>query len=113
MSESQRAADSGQEAETRHLLYCLIEECSEVQKVCAKALRFGLDDTYRANNGIEPPITPRQELRHELNDFSGVLTLLQQAEVLPPVDGFDDAERAEKILKVMRMMEYAREQGML
>jgi hypothetical protein len=106
-------AEGRDSAEVRHLLHVLIEECSEVQKVCTKALRFGLDDTYRADNGIEPQITPRQELRHELNDLGGTLNLMQLHEVIPPVDGFDDAERADKVLRILSMMDYAKERGML
>ena len=30
--------------EVEHLLTCLMEECAEIQKSTAKAMRFGLDE---------------------------------------------------------------------
>ncbi|MCL2465032.1 MAG: hypothetical protein FWF28_08195 [Micrococcales bacterium] len=41
-----------------HLMVCLMEECAEVQKAAAKALRFGLtdrnvDDLYREYVDVE------------------------------------------------------------
>lgn len=100
----------------QHLLFVLIEECSEVQKACTKALRFGLDDTYRANNERGLPkwdLTPRQEIRHELNDVRGTVALLRHYGVLPELDPTDDAEESQKITKVESLMEYAKEQGTL
>lgn len=90
-----------------HLLVCLMEECAEIQYAAAKALRFGLDDTFR------PDLTPRQELRAELADLVGVVTLLRQHGALPPID-MDDARGADaKIEKLRKMMDYARTQGTL
>ncbi len=102
--------------EQEHLLVCLMEECSEVQKACAKALRFGLDDTYRADHEMNLPkwdLTPRQEIRHELNDLSGVVALLRHHGVLSNLTVEDGSEETAKIKKVEKLMDYAREQGTL
>lgn len=99
-----------------HLLVCLMEECSEVQKACAKALRFGLDDTYRADNELGLPkwdLTPRQEIRHELNDLIGVVSLLRHHGVLPEPDHGDSIEESAKITKVEKLMDYAVKAGSL
>lgn len=96
---------------TEHLLVCLMEEASEIQKACAKALRFGLDDTYRPDNGLDLPewtLTPRQELQHELNDLRGVVALLRNRAVLPELTAHDDEEESAKVAKVERLMGYAR-----
>lgn len=101
---------------TEHLLVCLMEEASEVQKACAKALRFGLDDTYRADNEMELPkwdMTPREEIQHELNDMRGVVALLRHEKVLPELSPQDDVEESAKIAKVEKMMEYAIHEGTL
>lgn len=102
--------------EAEHLLVCLMEEASEVQKACAKALRFGLDDTYRADNELNLPewsLTPRQELQHELNDMRGVVALLRHYDILPELTSADDGEKSAKVQKVQRLMEYARAEGAL
>lgn len=103
--------------EQEHLLVCLMEECSEVQKACAKALRFGLDDTYRSDHEMNLPkwdLTPRQEVRHELNDLNGVVALLRNHGVLPTeLEHSDDLEETAKVQKVEKLMDYAREQGTL
>lgn len=102
--------------ETEHLLTCLMEEAAEVQKACAKALRFGLDDTYRADNEMNLPkwdMTPREEIVYELSDMSGVTILLMEKGVLPQFMP-SDIERAQaKKAKIIKMMEYARKEGTL
>lgn len=102
--------------ESEHLIVCLMEEASEVQKGCAKALRFGLDDTYRADNELGLPkwdMTPRQEIQHELNDMRGTVALLRQRGILPELTPKDDEEETAKIAKIERLMEYARSEGSL
>lgn len=98
-----------------HLLTCLIEEASEVQKAAAKALRFGLDDAW-ADNDLELPkwdFTPRQEINYELNDLAAAILLLREHGVLPAVCEKDWEQMEAKKAKILKMMEYARDAGTL
>lgn len=101
--------------ETEQLLTVLIEECSEVQKACTKALRFGLDDTWPGpESGLpEWKLTPRQEIHHELNDIRGILTILRSYEILPEVSYEDDVEEDAKVAKVLKMLRYSENAGTL
>lgn len=103
--------------EQEHLLVCLMEEAAEVQQACAKALRFGLDDTYRKDTAPDGApawtMTPREEIRHELNDMLGVQMLLHAAGVILSPGSADYEAAHRKRAKVLRMMEYARSQGTL
>lgn len=101
--------------EEAHLLVCLNEESAEIQKAVDKALRFGLDDTYRANNELGLPkwdMTPRQEIIHELNDLWAITGLLSEIGVLP-LHWLDNESVHKKRDKVIRLMGYARAQGTL
>lgn len=54
-----------------HLLVILAEECGEVIKEVAKALRFGLDDHKPGEKE-----TNRENIELELNDMLGVVNML-------------------------------------
>jgi NTP pyrophosphatase (non-canonical NTP hydrolase) len=97
--------------EIEHLLICLIEECSEVQKACTKALRFGLNDTWHPSLNLpEWKLTPAEEIEHELNDVAGVVSLLNAHGVVLQGDkAMVDAKKA----KVLKMLEYSRDKGTL
>lgn len=102
--------------EPEYLLNKLIEECAEVIKACTKALAFGLDDTWAGpESGLpEWKLTPRQEIRHELNDVDGVKALLRHRGILPPELTYeDDLEVTAKIKKVEDLMPYSRKAGTL
>jgi len=83
-----------------HLLTVLIEECSEVQKIACKALRFGLDDANPASK-----ITNLDDLTHEINDLLAVIKLLKIPEIAE--------KQARKHAKVAYWLEYSKERGRL
>ncbi len=66
---------------TDYLLISLIEEAGELQKECAKALRFGLDKyDPRQHCGS----TNREKISHEFDDLLGTHRALQKNGVLRP-----------------------------
>lgn len=85
---------------TDHLLTILIEECSEVQKVACKALRFGLDDTNPATKNSN-----RAELAHEINDLLAIIREIGFIESLE--------DQAKKMAKVNYWLEYSKTRGRL
>lgn len=97
----------------RQLLTVLIEECSEVIKGCTKALRFGLDDVHEDQTLPKWDLTPREEIRHELNDICGAVYMLRKHNVLPPYNGDDFAESQHKMRKIHTMLEYSHTHGEL
>jgi len=54
-----------------HLLTILGEECSELQQVCSKTLRFGLQDDYTG-------ISKREWLELEYNDILAMVDMLKE-----------------------------------
>lgn len=92
--------------ETEHLLTVLIEECAEIQYAAAKALRFGLDDTFRG----EDAMTPRQEIQFELDDLEGVAQLMGEAGI---IGNKSQANANAKKMKVREMLAYSESQGRL
>lgn len=103
----------------QHLLVCLAEECSEVQKEVMKILRFGMikkDDTpHKTLAGREVP--PNHEsLKREIIDMFAILELLEDNgtldfERLSTGEG-DEMLQAKKT-KVEKYMKYAHELGQL
>lgn len=100
----------------QHLLVCLAEECSEVQKLIMKMLRFGVikegDDPHVTLKGreVEPNHTLLQE---ELIDLGTIIDMLQDEGFLSwsekEVDSLVEAKRE----KVEKYMEYAHSLGQL
>lgn len=91
---------------TEHLLTCLIEECSEVQKEATKALRFGLNDSWKGKN------TPVENLVLELYDILGVINMLEKEGIIPHIY-FDSEKVEEKRRRILHYMEYAITTGAL
>ena len=92
-----------------HLLVCLAEEGAEVSQICAKALRFGLDEVNVMN-----PKGPsnRERIVAELNDLMAVAKLCAAAGILP-ANWQDLASQENKIDKVRFFMDHARREGAL
>ena len=62
-----------------HLLTILSEECVEIAKETAKALRFGLDDKYSKDPKGR---TNRERIVDELNDLAGVVRMMSDYSIL-------------------------------
>ena len=60
--------------EIEYLLTCLSEECAEIQQLCAKAQRFGLD-SYHPDDPEERKNVLKLKL--EINDLFGVIKHLE------------------------------------
>ena len=91
-----------------HLLSCLAEECAEIAQEVSKALRFGLDNVYP-----EGSRTVRAKITSEFYDLVGVIDVLEDNGILQINAAAQSAARAAKRAKLMRFLEYAREQGAL
>jgi hypothetical protein len=88
-----------------HLLVVLMEECAEVQKECAKALRFGLEDRRDKNSP-----TNREKIQSELDDLIGTFHLLRKNSIL---EESCTTKQQQKMDKVIHHMDIARESGVL
>ncbi len=92
-----------------HLLVILMEECAEVQKECAKALRFGLDDFYEPAG----PETNRESIVREFDDLVATMDLLRHEEILP-FENEDNLRRQDaKVAKIEKYLKYSAEKGLL
>ena len=92
---------------TEHLLTCLIEECAEIQKAAAKALRFGLDD--HAPGGVT--VTNSESIAGECTDLLAIMEMLESEGIIPP---FKTPQAIQmKKDKVTKYMGYAKERGTL
>ena len=94
--------------ETDILLIQLMEEAAEVQKVCSKALRFGLEE-------VEPDkpmqLNNAERISRELADFLAVAKMLLAKEKIP---GYHNMQSmVDKTEKVKAFMEYSRKVGRL
>ena len=94
---------------TEHLLTCLMEECAEIQKATAKALRFGLDDHAPNSNS-----TNAEDIASEVNDLIAIIEMLREENIIQNV-AQDDVNLAiiAKKEKVRKYMDYAKERGTL
>ena len=90
---------------TEHLLACLIEECAEIQKEAAKALRFGLDD----HHPDDPSVTNAENIARECADMIAVYEMLRDEGLIPALN-IESLKQMKKD-KVHKYMEYARERG--
>lgn len=59
---------------TDYLLLCLAEECAEIQKICTKSLRFGLD-SHDPNDPDK--IMNIDKLKTEINDVLAVTRIFE------------------------------------
>ena len=91
-----------------HLLTCVLEECSEVQKAVTKALRFGLEDGYPGSS-----LTNRCDLERELSDLLAVVDMCIEAGLISYDKVFDRSNWVNKQRKVRHYMEYAKDIGRL
>jgi len=89
-----------------HLLVILAEECSEVAKEAAKALRFGLSDK---EPGQEK--TNREKIATEFNDLFAVMHMLVDDGLIPEGGMLSiDAIEAKK-QKVEKYLKYSKSVG--
>lgn len=92
-----------------HILTCISEECSEVQKEISKALRFGIDDINPETN-----IANRVAIARELNDLIAVVEMAVEFFELLDADIIENRFAKEtKKSKVHHYMGYARITGAL
>ena len=89
---------------TEHLLTCLIEECAEIQKAAAKALRFGLDDHAPGDTA-----TNAEDIADELLDLAAVMEMLEQEGIIPKPGAGKSTQRKKD--KVEKYIKYARGRG--
>ena len=92
---------------TEHLLTCLMEECAEIQKAAAKALRFGLDDHHPDTPGV----TNADEIAREYIDLLAIIEMLREESIIPMLAS-PQMVQAKKD-KVLKYMAYARARGVL
>ena len=94
-----------------HLLICLAEECSEVQKEISKILRFGIEDapfeSPRSGKDLKPN---RERLQNELTDVFAIIEMLDKEGIHTKLD-----RRAieAKITKVEYYIQYAKDKGLV
>ena len=91
-----------------YLLTCFTEECSEIQKECTKALRFGLDDNWKERG------KQRDRISHEFVDLLAVYEALVDAGLLETYSTEELITMIQaKKERLNKYMEYARERGTL
>lgn len=95
--------------EEQYLLLVLEEECSEVAKVCSKAIRFGIGHT-----NPELQKTNYTLLLEEYCDLLAAFQMLVDDGIVKPPDFTETNQRVSaKKTKVRKMMEYSRSLGRL
>jgi len=91
-----------------YLLACLVEECSEVQKAAASAMRFGLDD-----KGISEATAVKRLSRGCADLLAAVQTLSDERIIPLPRSRTLGASIEKSKAHILDSMEYARERGTL
>jgi hypothetical protein len=92
---------------TEHLLTCLMEECAEIQKEAAKALRFGLDD----HAPDAPTVSNADGIARECIDLIAVIEMLEERNIIPTLDAPEQYQKKKD--KVEKYMKYAMGRGTL
>jgi hypothetical protein len=82
-----------------------MEECAEIQKVAAKALRFGLDDHAPG----EPEVTNSKSIANECVDLFAIIEMLEEIEVIPQLMKSELIQQKKD--KVLKYIKYAEEKG--
>lgn len=90
-----------------HLLVILAEECNELAKESAKALRFGLNNGEPGKN-----ITNRERITIEFNDLFSVVKMCVDEGILN-LDIIDIEQIDDKRIKVEKYLEYSKNIGKL
>jgi len=86
-----------------------MEECAEIQKAAAKALRFGLDD--HTPNSVS---TNAEDIATEIIDLVAVIAMLKEENIIPSICDNDSKIAIEqKKEKVKKYMDYAKGRGTL
>lgn len=90
-----------------YLLTLLAEECAEVQKLCTKAQRFGLEDTEPNDH-----ITNAENMVHELGDVTAIVEMMvEEGMISAPAPSREKIEA--KKTRTKQWMNYSRERGTL
>lgn len=90
-----------------YLLVKLMEECAEVSKVCAKILRFGID-----NGKPDSLVTNREELHRELVDIVAIVAILEE-EGITTVGTLSEEQMLAPINRIYHYMNLSKELGTL
>ena len=92
-----------------YLLTCLSEECAEIQQLCSKSIRFGLDSHHPSD---PEQVQNIQKLKLEINDLYSVIAGLEGYGLW---DGNVECKdlMQKKIAKVDHYMKVSRELGKL
>ena len=89
-----------------HLLVIFCEECSEVAKETAKALRFGLNDKEPNQD-----LTNREKIAIEFNDLFAVMHMLVDDGIIPENGMLDIKAIEAKKQKVEKYLKYSNSVG--
>jgi hypothetical protein len=84
-----------------------MEECAEIQKEAAKALRFGLDD--HAPNA--PETSNAEGIALECVDLLAIVEMLEEGKIIPALKAPERIQKKKD--KVLKYMRYAQKRGTL